>query len=80
MMFKTLGDLNFALLAQVQACADAVGDNYEAMKEWHKNNEETQHLQKLWDVYFKAFDNPPKGVIGVGAITFAEQKLIEAQQ
>jgi hypothetical protein len=31
-------------------------------------------------VYHQAVCDPPEGVIGVGAITYAEHKLVEAQQ
>lgn len=34
----------------------------------------------LFEVYIEALTNPPEGVIGVGVITYAEQKLQEAQQ
>lgn len=36
-------------------------------------------FQGLIKVYFDALHNPPKGVIGVGAITFAECALMEYQ-
>lgn len=36
--------------------------------------------RKLINVYFTALNNPPEGVIGVGAITFAEYQLIKAQE
>jgi len=36
-------------------------------------------LKDLIGVYFDALDNPPLGVIGVGAITYAEQALIDHQ-
>ena len=41
---------------------------------------EVIEFRRLFDVYHNALDNPPEGVIGVGAITYAEQKLVEAQQ
>lgn len=34
---------------------------------------------ELWRAYQDAIDNPPEGVIGVGAITYAQYKLLEAQ-
>lgn len=37
-------------------------------------------LQRLFKVYHHAQNNPPEGIIGVGAITYAEQMLIKAQQ
>lgn len=36
-------------------------------------------LGELADVYLNAVNNPPSGVIGVGAITYAEQTLIAHQ-
>jgi hypothetical protein len=37
------------------------------------------NLIKLAKVYFNALNNPPEGVIGVGAITYAEQQMLIAQ-
>ena len=37
-------------------------------------------LGKLADVYLKALNNPPEGVVGVGAVTYAEQYLVEYQE
>lgn len=37
-------------------------------------------LRRLIKVYLDAYANPPEGVIGVGAITYAEQCLMEAQK
>ena len=39
-----------------------------------------KEMRRLVSVYFDAKDNPPEGIIGVGAITYAEQMLIKAQQ
>jgi hypothetical protein len=41
---------------------------------------ELKRLSYLLQVYHQAQANPPEGVIGVGAITYAEHKLREAQQ
>lgn len=41
---------------------------------------EASHFRHLLGVYHQAVCDPPEGVIGVGAITYAEQKLLEAQQ
>jgi len=44
-------------------------------------NEDTKaKWRSLYKVYREALDAPPFGVIGVGAITYAESKLLEAQQ
>lgn len=42
--------------------------------------EQLQRLGVLIGVYHKALHNPPDGVIGVGAITYAEQSLITHQK
>ena len=36
-------------------------------------------LRHLISVYWEAYQNPPDGVIGVGAITYAQDALIAAQ-
>jgi hypothetical protein len=36
-------------------------------------------LKDLFDVYQSALNYPPHGVIGVGAITYAEQMLVAYQ-
>lgn len=40
---------------------------------------EMGNLCRLLRVYFDAEWNPPDGVIGVGVISYAERKLLEAQ-
>ena len=40
---------------------------------------EGQEWKRLYVVYNNALSNPPVGVIGVGAISYAEGKLKEAQ-
>lgn len=42
--------------------------------------EDITKLRVLMYLYQDALRNPPDGVIGVGAITYAEQKLVEAQK
>jgi len=44
-----------------------------------EDTESLRRLGKLFRVYYDALHNPPDGVIGVGAITYAEQKLIDHQ-
>ena len=44
------------------------------------NDPEAMRFSQLMHIYYQAQTNPPEGVIGVGAITYAEQKLVEAQQ
>lgn len=36
-------------------------------------------FQGLIKTYFNALHNPPKGIVGVGAITFAECTLVKYQ-
>lgn len=43
-------------------------------------NDEKDTLKDLVDLYFAALNNPPMGVIGVGAITYAERQLMLAQE
>jgi len=43
------------------------------------NEPELKEFSRLLTIYHYAYQNPPEGVIGVGAITYAENKLIEAQ-
>lgn len=51
----------------------------EGLREWADANERVVELRRLLNVYLTAHDNPPEGIIGVGAITYAEQMLQEAQ-
>lgn len=41
---------------------------------------EAMRFSQLMHIYHSAYCNPPEGIIGVGAITYAEHKLVEAQQ
>ena len=43
------------------------------------NTEGLKHLHSLCDIYYDALTNPPPGVIGVGAISYAERVLIAEQ-
>jgi hypothetical protein len=43
------------------------------------DTESLRRLGELFRVYYDALHSPPDGVIGVGAITYAEQKLIDYQ-
>lgn len=38
------------------------------------------HWRDMFHVYNTALNNPPLGVIGVGAITYAEQALVAFQK
>lgn len=46
---------------------------------WCQSQPEFLTLQELAKVYLRAKAHPPEGVIGVGAITYAERCLIDAQ-
>jgi hypothetical protein len=41
--------------------------------------EQVARLSHLIKVYWDAYQNPPEGIIGVGAITYAQDALISAQ-
>jgi hypothetical protein len=45
-----------------------------------KDTKQTQRMAGLIRVYFDAYNNPPEGIIGVGAISYAEYQLIKAQE
>lgn len=53
------------------AAAESINLNDESAK----NN-----WRDLYHVYNEALNNPPNGVIGVGAITYAELKLAQFQK
>jgi len=44
------------------------------------SKQDQDNLKNLVKIYFDALYNPPLGVIGVGAITYAEQQLLLAQE
>jgi hypothetical protein len=43
------------------------------------DDEQVSKLRRLIRIYWDAYHNPPEGIIGVGAITYAQDALIEAQ-
>jgi hypothetical protein len=43
------------------------------------DSEQIDRLRRLISVYWEAYQNPPYGIIGVGAITYAQDALIAAQ-
>jgi len=53
----------------------------QALWQAHENDDPdgAKKLVRLTKVYWQAFHNPPEGIIGVGAITYAQEALIEAQ-
>lgn len=44
------------------------------------SKQDQDNLKNLVKIYFDVLYNPPEGVIGVGAITYAEQQLLLAQE
>ena len=51
-------------------------EEYEDMKQ---PTERSSYLVALSRIYYDALDNPPEGVIGVGAITYAQDMLVKSQ-
>ena len=43
------------------------------------DDEQVNKLRRLVQTYWDVYHNPPEGIIGVGAITYAQDALIEAQ-
>lgn len=43
------------------------------------DEQQMKELGRLTKAYWDAYHNPPEGVIGVGAITYAQEALIAAQ-
>lgn len=76
MIYRTLDDLCRAISDRMRRMP---GDRLDAA-EWLASDREMRHLSALAQVYFEAKHNPPAGVIGVGAITYAEKKLVDFQQ
>jgi hypothetical protein len=71
--YKTIDDLEKAIVEYTeQFCAEV----------WPslKDTPEVREFNHIFKVYRDAYNNPPDGVIGVGKITYAEQKMIEAQE
>lgn len=66
MIYPTLKDVTFAIMNEF--------DDQPAQP-----TERSRYLRKLVRTYSDALRNPPEGIIGVGAITYAEGMLIKAQ-
>jgi len=43
------------------------------------SKEDKAYVSAMLKTYWQAYHNPPPGIIGVGAVTYAEQKLIDFQ-
>lgn len=76
-MIKNWNEL--ATLVVARALAMPLG-TLEENKAWADADPDTQLIRRLYQVYTDAMANPPEGVIGVGIITYAEQKMVEAQE
>ena len=75
MIYRTLDDLSVALHEAMQGMPDDASAGA-----WLAGNEDVVRLSALARVYFKALHSPPDGVIGVEAVTYAENKLVDFQQ
>jgi hypothetical protein len=71
--YKTTDDLTRAIVEYTQQFSEEVWPSL-------KGTPEILEFSHLIKVYRDAYNNPPEGVIGVGKITYAEQKMIEAQE
>ena len=80
-MFKTMTDLQTALIGRIDACAMAGIDTASPeAKAWYAKDAKTIKIKKLWDIYINNYQSAiDAGYIGVGCITFAEHKLQAAQ-
>lgn len=80
-MIRTFTELARAMMQRIEVCVAACGeDDTDAQHDWYDNDGDTVRLRNLMRVYYGALHNPPDDVIGVGAITYAEMKLVEAQK
>lgn len=70
MKYRTFDDLCKAIFEEMQGMTT---------EQEIKESEILQRLAHLAHVYMEAERNPPDGIIGVGAITYAESVLQEAQ-
>jgi hypothetical protein len=81
-MFKTIKEVQAALIARIDVCAAAgIDTTSPAATAWYDADAETVRLKKLFKVYndAAAYAAFTKMYVGVGCITFAEDALIEAQ-
>jgi hypothetical protein len=57
-----------------------IDDLVTGIEKWSSMTQaEHDNLKRCIGTYWDAFFNPPEGVIGVGKITYAEQRLMLAQ-
>jgi hypothetical protein len=76
-MYRNLKELTDGVMSCVNRCPFPEKDG--DAQAWYANDPESCKVTKLVHTYFEALENPPEGVVGAGAITYAEQKLVEAQ-
>jgi len=76
-VFRTFDDLCRAVAQGLQRMPDNL--TQEEGRAWCLTQPDLMEVVRLVNVYFEAENNPPEGVIGVGAITYAEQMLLLAQ-
>jgi len=67
MTYHTISDITKAIM-----------DEFDSEPPMH--TERSRYLSWLVRSYYDALHNPPEGVIGVGAITYAENVLVKIQQ
>lgn len=66
MIYRTIKDVTFAIM-----------DEFDSEPPMHTAR--SRYLSWLVRSYHDALHNPPEGVIGVGAITYAEDVLVKLQ-
>lgn len=76
-MYRNLKELTDGIMSCVNRCP--FPEEKGAAKEWYDNDPESRKVTDLVHTYFQALENPPGDIVGAGAISYAEQKLVEAQ-
>lgn len=79
MVYTNFESLCFVMFEIMNKAETQFGADIEAKKAFYDTDPETVYLRELFKVYNHAKENPPEGIVGVGAITYAEEKLIEFQ-
>lgn len=78
MKYKTCDDLMTALLERLDALP--LGLSGVEAQLWFEQDNTTQELSGLWEVYRTALADAPQPYVGVGRITYAESVLQAAQK
>jgi hypothetical protein len=76
-MYRNLKELTDGIMSCVNRCPFPEKDG--DAQAWYADDPESARVTRLVNIYFDALQNPPEGVVGAGAISYAEQKLVEAQ-